>query len=184
MNFRSAVKSIFSRATKVNTSAWQEIGAYTSMFSSFGTDIYANETVRSCIRTLAEHTSKANVKIVRHMDLGIVPGDVKLQRMIQCQPNMYMNGKDFLYKCRTLFEINNIAFIYVMRDDKLNCVGLYPMPKANYEAKDYNGELFINFQFTDGKTMIFAFQGFSGFKERLQHFGYIFRFKQRYSYKP
>lgn len=158
MNFRSAVKSIFSRATKVNTSAWQEIGAYTSMFSSFGTDIYANETVRSCIRTLAEHTSKANVKIVRHMDLGIVPGDIKLQRMIQCQPNMYMNGKDFLYKCRTLFEINNIAFIYVMRDDKMNCVGLYPMPKANYEAKDYNGELFINFQFTDGKTMILPFR--------------------------
>ena len=37
-------------------------------------------------------------------------GDKKLQRMIQYRPNMYMNGKDFLYKVRTLLEIHNIVF--------------------------------------------------------------------------
>jgi len=158
MNLRNAIRTIFGRVTSLRTGTWREIGNHTSIFSIFGTDIYANETVRSCIRTLAEHTSKANIKVVRHMPDGIIPGDVKLQRMIQSQPNMYMNGKDFLYKVRTMFEINNIAFIYIMRDDKLNTVGLYPMPRANYEALDYNGELFIKFQFNNSNTMVLPFK--------------------------
>ena len=61
-----------------------------------------------------------------------------------------MNGKDFLYKCRTRYEIDNILFIFINRDDKGKCVGLYPMPKAQYTAVDSNGELFIEFSFGNG----------------------------------
>ena len=130
MKFRNAIKSIFGNLKTYVTSAWKEIGTFTAYFSSFGTDIYANEVVRACVRTLAEHTSKANVKVLRDG----MEGDKRLQRMIQFRPNLYMNGKDFLYKVRTLLEINNVAFIYIMRDDSDKCVGLYPMPAAQYDA--------------------------------------------------
>ena len=106
MNFRSAIKAIFGGIKSYVTSSWNEIGTYSARFSSFGTDLYASDVVRSCIRTLAEHTSKANVKILR----SGMTGDKKLQRMIQYRPNMFMNGKDFLYKVRTLLEINNVCF--------------------------------------------------------------------------
>lgn len=151
---RNAIKAIFGGIKSYITSAWKEIGMYISRFTSFGTNIYANEVVRACIRTLAEHTSKANVKVLRD---GL-PGDKKLQRMIQYRPNIYMNGKDFLYKVRTLLEINNVVFIYIMRDDLGRCTGLYPMPTAALEAVEYGGQLYIKFQYNSGITMVHAWE--------------------------
>lgn len=156
MNFRNSIKSIFGKVKNFVTSRWQEIGTYTARFTSFGRDIYANDVVRACIRCLAEHSSKANVKVVRRTDKGRVEGDLRLQRMIQFRPNLYMNGKDFIYKIRTLLEINNIVFIYIMRDDTGKCIGLYPMPAATYEAVDYMGQLYIKFMFANGNTMTHA----------------------------
>lgn len=153
MKFRNAIQAIFGGIKSFVTAAWREIGGYTAHFSSFGTDIYANDTVRACIRTLAEHSSKANVKVVRRSTGNRIDGDQKLQRMIQYRPNMYMNGKDFIYKVRTLLEINNVVFIYIMRDDKNNCIGLYPMPRAQYEAVEVGGRLYIKFMFQSGTTM-------------------------------
>lgn len=156
MNFRNAIKSIFGKVKNFVTSRWQEIGTYTARFFSFGRDIYANDIVRACIRTLAEHSSKANVKVIRQTEKGKVEGDKRLQRMIQYQPNQFMNGKDFIYKIRTLLEIHNVCFIYIMRDDIGRCIGLYPMPAATYEAVDYMGQLYIKFMFANGNTMTHA----------------------------
>ena len=110
--------------------------------------------VRACIRTLSEHTSKANVKVLRD---GLA-GDRNLQRLIEYRPNLYMNGKDFLYKVRTLLEINNVAFIYIMRDDFGKCTGLYPMPSAQYEAVEYQGRLYITFRFNSGTIMTHSWE--------------------------
>lgn len=152
MNFRGAIKSIFGKPKQLVTSSWQEVGSYQSYFTGYNSDLYANEVVRACIRTLAEHTSKANVKVLRDGKAG----DQKLQRMIQYRPNFYMNGKDFLYKVRTRLEIDNVVFIYVMRDEIDRVIGLYPMPRATHQAKQFNGRLFIEFQFDNGTKMIHA----------------------------
>ena len=140
MRFKNAVQSIFGTVKTFITSRWQEIGGYTASFFGFGNNIYANDTVRACIRTIAEHTSKANVRIV---------GDARLEKIIQLRPNMYMNGKDFLYKVRTMLEISNVAFIYIMRDDRGKCIGLYPMPACGMEAvEDVTGKLYIKFNYS------------------------------------
>lgn len=152
MDFRGAIKSIFGKPKQLVTSSWQEVGSYQSYFTGYNSDLYANEVVRACIRTLAEHTSKANVKVMRDGKVG----DQKLQRMIQYRPNLYMNGKDFLYKVRTRLEIDNVVFIYIMRDDIDRVTGLYPMPRATHQAKQFNGRLFIEFQFDNGTKMIHA----------------------------
>lgn len=154
MNLRNAIKKIFGSSKTITASAWREIGTYNSSFTRFGTDVYASEIVRACIRTLAEHTSKANVKVLRDGDHG----DKKLQKMIQYRPNLYMNGKDFLYKVRTLLEIHNVVFIYISRDDTNRCIGLYPMPAASYEAIDSMGDLFIRFRFDSGLIMTHSWE--------------------------
>lgn len=150
MNLRGAIKSIFGKPKKLVTSTWQEIGSYQSYFTNYNADIYANEVVRACIRTLAEHTSKANVKVLRDGKAG----DQKLQKLIQYRPNFLMNGKDFLYKVRTRLEIDNVSFIYIMRDDLNRVIGLYPMPRATHRALQYNGRMYIEFRFENGNTMI------------------------------
>lgn len=154
MKIINLFRRIFGGVKNYVTSAWRELGAYTAQFTSFGRDIYANEVVRACIRTLAEHTSKANVKVLRDGS----PGDKKLQRMIQFRPNMYMNGKDFLYKVRTLLEINNVVFIYIMRDEFGKCIGLYPMPTAQLEAVESAGQLYIKFIYSYGHIIVHPFE--------------------------
>ncbi len=154
MNFRNAIKAIFGKIKKYPTSYWQEIGGYTSRFTMFGQDIYKNEVVRSCIRALAEHTSKANVKVVRNGQ----PSDKKLERLIQYRPNFYMNGKDFLAKTRTLLELYNTVFIYINRDDYGQCIGLYPIPECPSEAVDVSGRLYIKFNLLSGDVLTVSWE--------------------------
>lgn len=134
---------IFRPLTKTTISRWQELGSYQSVFSAFGRDAYASEIVRSCIRPLADFSSKSNAKC----------SDVFMEKMLNERPNLYMNGKDFLYKVRTLLELNNSCFIYIQKDNRLKCIGFYPVPYQFFEAYEYQNGLFIKFSFTNGKTL-------------------------------
>jgi len=122
-------------------SSWKELGTFNARFIPFGFDVYKSEVVRSCIRPLAEHTSKANA----------VCTNKDIERLLNLNPNMYMNGKDMLAKVRNHLEIKNTAFIYVMRDDKNHVTGFYPVPYSSFEAVEYRNGLFINFYF-DGNA--------------------------------
>ena len=151
---REFFASLFGKARNyIKFGTWKEVGSYRSIFSSFGSNIYASALVRSCIRALAEHSSKANVKCVRREITGIVEGNKTLERIIQFQPNPYMNGKDFLYKVRTLLEIHNTVFIMINRDDRGRCTGLYPLPRAMWESMEHMGELYIRFTFNNGNSL-------------------------------
>lgn len=158
MNLINSIKMLFGTIKNTVGKYWRELGGYSSTFSQFGKDIYANDIVRACVRTLAEHSSKANVKVLRKTDDGRYEGDKKLQRMIQYRPNIYMNGKDFIYKVRTLLEIHNTVFIYIRRDDYGKCVGLYPLPHAECDAIDVGGELYIKFYFSSGIVMAHSWE--------------------------
>jgi len=140
------IKSIFGRLKNYATNSFRELGSYTARFSSFDMDMYSNDVVRACVRTLAETTSKANCKVLRNGE----PANKALQRIIEYRPNIYMNGKDFLYKIRTHLELYNVVFIYIMRDDFGRCVGLYPMPAGSYEALEGQTGLFIKFSYPSG----------------------------------
>ena len=155
MQIGGAIKALFGNVKQVvRYGSWREIGTYNAMFSSFGKDIYQSEIIRSCIRAIAENTSKANVKCIRRIEAGKIVGDFQLQRLIQYRPNLYMNGKDFLYKVRTRLELYNTVFIFINRDDKGRCIGLYPVPQANCEALDVQSRLYIKFSFATGGSLI------------------------------
>ena len=142
--------SIFRPLRKSTVQRWQELGTYNAVFSVFGNDIYNSSLVRSCVRPLADLTSKAEAKCM----------DESLQRMLNDRPNMYMNGKDFLQKIRTKLEILNVCFIYIERDMRAKVIGLYPVPYSYFEALEYNNGLFIKFYFsgpaTDSLTLPWA----------------------------
>ena len=128
-----------------NLTRWKEYGTYKSSFYGFGTDMYKSEIVRSCIRPLAEHSSKANPK----------SSNKAIERILTYSPNMYMNGKDFLYKVRTHYELKNTAFILIMRDETEMVTGFYPVPYISFEAFiDARNNLYIKFQLAGGITTI------------------------------
>lgn len=155
MGLLTTIKRFFSEPVPTKPfTRFNEIGTYQSIFTYVGSDIYADETVRACIRLLADHSSKANVKCVRRVNGEILPGDKALEKLIQRRPNTYMNGKDFLYKIRTRLEIDNVAFIYIERGPTGKATQLLPLPRASYEALEYQGGLYIRFTFTGGRTKV------------------------------
>lgn len=115
----------------------QELGTYKSYFGNFGNNIYMSDDVRACVRALSEHTSKANPRCT----------DKSIYTLLSLRPNKFMNGKDFLAKVRNLLEVTNTAFIFIDRDNKGKTVALYPLPYQSFEAVEYKGELFVQFQF-------------------------------------
>lgn len=116
---------------------WKELGIYRATFTAFGQDIYQSDIVRSCIRALADFTSKAEARC----------SDKQVERILNNRPNLYMNGHDFLYKVRTMLELKNTVFICITRDDRGKTVGFYPIPCTRYEAVEYQNGLFIRFFF-------------------------------------
>lgn len=147
MEIRSAVKALFGNLKQRVTTYWREIGGYAAVFTPFDGKIYANDVARACIRTLAEHTSKANARTIN---------DKRLEALLNVRPNMYMSGKDFLYKVRTLYEIHNTVFIYINRDDTGRCISLYPIPHCQSEAVESGGYLFIRFYLPNGMQLVAA----------------------------
>lgn len=134
--FQNLFKSVKNDQNKTYTQ-FQEIGTYKSYFGSFGNNIYMSDDVRSCIRALSEHTSKANPRCT----------DKNVYNLLSLRPNKFMNGKDFLAKTRNLLEIYNTAFIFIDRDQRGHTVALYPIPYQTFEAVQYKGDLYVQFQF-------------------------------------
>lgn len=116
---------------------FKELGGFMAIFRPFGSEIYRSALVRSCIRPLAEQTSKANPH----------SSDPQIERMLTYNPNPFMNGKDFLSKCRNLLEVKNTLFIYIARQPNGKPSGFYPVPYATYEAVEYMNGLFVKFTF-------------------------------------
>jgi len=137
----SIFKPIKKDQTKTYTE-FQELGTFKSMFGFFGNDIYASRTVRSCVRALAEHTSKANP----------VCTDKNLERLMSIRPNKFMNGKAMLYKLRTILEVKNTAFLFIDRDTTGKVISLYPVPYREFTPVEYAGNLFIQFYFSGMAT--------------------------------
>ena len=121
---------------------FQELGTYKSYFGIFGDNIFDSADVRTAIRTLSEHTSKANPRST----------DKRIERLLQLNPNKYMNGKDFLAKVRNFLEIKNTAFVYMERDNTGKVIAFYPVPYQTYTAVEYKNGLYVQFGF-DGTAV-------------------------------
>ena len=129
---------IFRPLKSLRTIFFKELGAYSAQFTPFGDNMFMSDTVRACIRPLAQHSAKAN---------AVCQNEQRIARILNYSPNMFMSGKDFLMKVRTILELTNTSFIYIERDDKANIKGFYPVPYASYEGVECNGKLYIKFHF-------------------------------------
>lgn len=132
---------IFKPLRSQRQTRWKELGTFNARFTPFGRNMYNSDLVRACIRPLAEHTSKANA----------VCSKPEIAKLLNIKPNLYMNGKDFLAKTRTILEVKNTAFVYIERDDLGRVKGFYPVPYSSFEAIEYMNGLFIKFYF-DGEA--------------------------------
>lgn len=145
MKERRSILDLFKGVKKEQTltfTQFKELNDFKSYFGNFGNNIFNSDDVRSCVRALSEHTSKANPRCT----------DKNIERLLSLKPNKYMNGKDMLSKLRNILEIKNTAFLYIERDNLNRVIGFYPVPYKTCQAVEYKNGLFVKFEFNGRAT--------------------------------
>ena len=138
----------FFKKIKARLQTWREFGGFRSIFTNFGADMYASAIVRSCIRVLAEYSSKADPATSK----------TKLTQILKYSPNIFMSGSDFLYKIRVMREVQNTAFILIDRDTN-GVHGFYPVPYTSFETlQDPQGFIYIRFALRSGSELVAAWE--------------------------
>jgi len=123
----------------------------------FHGDINTNDLVRDSIHANATHTSKAVARVFRLTEEGITESDAtkKLARTLNYTPNYRMNGRDFLYKSRALYELHNVVYILVDRAPDGTPVAYYPIPTKGTAIENKNDKLIgYSFNLRNGKQLL------------------------------
>ena len=100
------------------------------IFSSFQGSIYEMELTRSIIHAKAKHTAKLSPHIEGN-------AYKELANTLKFKPNEFQSTYDFLYRLRTLYEVDTYAFIIpLMSDDNLIIKGFYPLKAEQVEIME------------------------------------------------
>lgn len=135
------------------------LNGQTVAFTAWNGNAYANDIARGAIDSIARNISKLKGRhIVVYGDVRKPGTDTRLNRILQVQPNQYMNASDFLYKLATHYYLFNNAFAYIDKDERGNVVAVYPITCTNADfLSDTNGEMFVQFRFKNGNTVILPY---------------------------
>ena len=110
------------------------------------TEIYDDETARSCIHAIASHCSKLTPTIT-----GIAYKELK--NILAYQPNEWQTTSQFLYRIATILEVNNTAYLLPVYDEKTGWLcGYYPaLPDRTVIMQDENNEPWLEYKFASGE---------------------------------
>ena len=125
-------------------SLFQTLTAYQPVFTSWGGAIYESEIVRAAIDARARHISKLRVEIVG-------TANPSLQARLRLAPNQWQTWSQFFYRASTILDINNTCFIVPVIDDRQVTTGLFPVLPINCTLVEYQGELWLRYQFSSGQ---------------------------------
>ncbi len=142
---------------KADKNVMQMVTSWGEYFYSWNGRLYDSDIVRSCIRPKVKAVGKLVGKHIRS-DSGVlkVNPDANI-RFLLSEPNPYMTGQQFQEKVATQLCLNNNAFILIVRDINDKPIQLYPIPCIQCETKYINDELYLKFQYRNGKSGIFPY---------------------------
>ena len=146
------LEKIFGEKPKqlVTQEYFKTLTAYQPVFTSFDGSLYEMELVRSAIHTHA--TFSAKLKPVVNG-----PDKLNLERILGFQPNKYMDAYKFIYRVRTILEMENTAFIVPILNDYEQIIGFYPICPSRCEVLTYKGEEFLRYTFRNGQKAVIEF---------------------------
>ena len=135
------------------------LNGQTVAFTAWNGNAYANDIARGAIDSIARNISKLKGRhIVVYGDVRKPGTDTRLNRILQVQPNQYMNASDLPYKLATHYYLFNNAFAYIDKDERGNVVAVYPITCTQADfLSDTNGEMFVQFRFKNGNTVVLPY---------------------------
>lgn len=128
----------------VGSTRWETLTAYKAAFTTWRGEIYEFDQVRSAIDCLARNTAKLKPEIT---------GSAKrnLRTVLKSQPNPYQTWYQFLYRTRTIWEMQNNAIIIPILDEYDEITGIFPVLPSECEVVEYKGKEFLRYKFYGNK---------------------------------
>ena len=160
MGFRDWFSGLFRRQPKNSTFA-PTFNGFAPLFSQYGTNIYAFDTVRQVLACIAREIKKLNPTHIRIRNGDPSPVKSTVQDVLD-NPNELMTTAEFLEKCIYLLLLNDNLFIlptyYTWIDEASGAErryyeSLYPIKPSQVDfIQDQTGTLFVKFWFWNGET--------------------------------
>lgn len=123
---------------------WETLTAYKAAFTTWRGEIYEFDQVRSAIDCLARNSAKLK---------PVMTGSAKprLRTAIKSQPNPYQTWYQFLYRTRTIWEMQNNAIIVPILDEYDETTGLFSVLPSECEVVAYKGTEYLRYHFYGNK---------------------------------
>lgn len=127
------------------------LNGYNAVFTNYDGRYYDDIDIRACVDAIARNGAKFNPKHIRRKENGFENLNDNLLRIISKRPNEIQNAFKFYYQIISELMLYNDAFIYIARDENLKVLGLYPLHYQTTKFYEYNNEIWLQFQFGNGK---------------------------------
>ena len=142
---------------KADKNVMKMVTTWGEHYYSWNGRLYDSDIVRACIRPKVKAVGKLVAKHIREDDKGLTVNPNANIRFILSEPNPFMTGQMFQEKVATQLCLNNNAFILVIKDDNGKPIQLYPIPCVMCETQYINDELYLKFQYRNGKSNAFRY---------------------------
>lgn len=130
------------------------LNGFSPVFTAFSGEAYDSDVVRATVDAIARNAAKLKPKHIRRQDGKIMPTDSKLEKVLQVQPNPYMNAYSFYYKVVTQLYMQNNAYIFVDWDPITgNLRGLYPVTAPTILLQEDASGIYAKFYFMGGQQI-------------------------------
>lgn len=127
---------------------FQGFTAYSPAFSSRSGGLYEMAQTRAAIHAIATHSSKLKPTVIGSDGKPIT----RLSRELQFRMNPWQITSQFLYRARTIYEVENTVFIVPILGPRGETVGAYPVvPSICEVVEGVDGLLYLRFQTADGR---------------------------------
>ena len=155
-------EKIFGKKTQKSPATYTEYRLLSSNvdsgFTTFSGIAWQDDKVRAAVDSFARRAAIVQPRHIRRADGGEIPCTGSLNRILQFQPNNYSTAYKFYYRLAANYKIYNGAFIF---PDWNPITGelraLYNINASDVRLKEYEGEMFVQFSFTNGNQYTFPY---------------------------
>ena len=122
-----------------------------AIFTTYKGDFENDPDIRACVDAIARNAAKMHPRHIRNYGGKLENRKDSLYKILAKQPNELQNAFKFYYQIVYSLELYNNSFIYVQKDKDLKVTGLYPLNFNECKLYEYEGKLWVQFQFGRSK---------------------------------
>lgn len=154
--FRGLFQKIFGGGFGVSPAGQTEyklLNSCVSNFTPFSGNAWEDNNVRASIDAFARRAAIVQPKHIRRSDGKAIEVNGSMNRILQFAPNPYSTAFKFYYRLAVNYKLYNNAFVYPVWDETTGELSaLYNINAYDIELKEYKGEMFVKFKFTNGNS--------------------------------